>query len=557
MLTQLTIHNFRLIDTLDLIIPDQLCVVTGETGAGKSILIDALSLLMGHRADINDIRTGCASADLLAIYHTAHYPEIDKWLTEQSLNNERECIIRRVINRDGRSRSYINGRPVPLSAVKQISEQLISIHGQHQSHMLRQKEFQRLLLDQFAGNASHLHLVAQLYKQLQNGKKRLSELEQAHQQRAAHIELLNYQVDELRALNIEENEFANLEQQHQQLANATQLQQIGGQIREQLDQHAESNIVDQLNHANSKLSELASKHQTVVEISDMLQQATIIVSEASKSFENYLSDIEDDPATLNQIEHRMTTLHEAARKHKVPPHELHDRLLTLENELAALNADTEDKLKLEKELSVIAKKLSSAAEQLSQARKDAIPKLEQAVTLQINQLGLPHGRFSINLEPSETVTAHGAEQIEFMITTNPGLPAGPIKKVASGGELSRISLAIQVICSTHTTTPPTIVFDEVDVGVGGAVAEVVGKLLRQLGTQGQVICITHLPQVAAQGHAHIHVSKIQQNNMTTTEVKQLSQEETLLEIARMLGGIEISEHTIAHAQEMLDSCEVT
>ncbi len=551
MLTYLCIRNFTLIESIDLEIPPQLSIITGETGAGKSILIGALDLLIGRRATADCIRKGAEQADIAACFDITNNSDVKQWLNEHALLDDEHCLIRRVISKDGRSRSFINGRASTLSDLKTVSEQLLSIHGQHQNQLLLKKEYQLYLLDQFADSQPLQTDNQRAYHRLQSIQKRIKEQQTAQEQQHAKRALLQYQVDELTALSLLENEFQHLEQQHQMLANADQRIASSQQILTLLDTHPERNIVDDLHRAQQALELIQNDDPALKEIGDMLSNANILISEANDSLQRYIDTIEHDPQKLSTIENRLATLHQIARKHKVDPNALSSHLSQLIRELDAITQSDAAIKALETEATKTEAQLNVIAEQLSAHRRSAIPALEAAVTKHIKTLGLPHAQFAIKIVPLDKPTPHGREQIEFMISTNPGQPINPLRKVASGGELSRISLAIQVICSTKEVRPPTMVFDEVDVGVGGAVAESVGCLLRQLGEQGQVICITHLPQVAAQGHHHMHVNKIHETNNTYTKIDNLSTDEKVLEIARMLGGIEISDQTIAHAKEML------
>lgn len=367
----------------------------------------------------------------------------------------------------------------------------------------------------------------------------------------AKKELLEYQVSELEALSIEEGEYEKIEQRHKKLANSDQLTTLCHQVHQLLQ--SEAGVSDPLNRAVSLLAAYVKSDSGLKEISEMLNSADILINEASSALSHYIESIECDPQELQAVEARLSNLHTLARKHEIHPKALTDKLAEMSNELEMLSNSQQAVLALQTESNQIYIEMQSLAKTLTKKRLVAIPALETKVTEQIKQLGLPKANFKISVmsHPKE-VTAYGNESIEFMISTNPGVPESPIRKVASGGELSRISLAIQVICSTKELRPPTMIFDEVDVGVGGAVAESVGRLLRQLGGQGQVICITHLPQVASQGHHHIHVNKVHDEQRTYTEIESLNNDQKVLEIARMLGGIEISDHTIAHAKEMID-----
>lgn len=563
MLTFLSIRNYTLIESTDLEIRPELSVITGETGAGKSIIIGALGLLTGKRAHADTVRPGASQADILAIFDITINPALKEWLKERDMLNEHserdngashpeeQCLIRRVVTQEGRSRSYINGRLVTLSDMKKVSETILSIHGQHQNQMLLKKEYQLSLLDQFAGTTELQNTLQSTCHAHQSILRKIKDLTTTESHIAAKKELLEYQVSELNALSIQEGEYERIEEQHQKLANADHLADLCNQIYLQLS--SEDNLSNPIQRATSSLKAYTNADPALKEVYSMLSNADILLNEAASTLNQYIESIECDPQALQAAEARLSSLHALARKHDIPAKALHKKLTELSNELQTLINSHQTIPALQAEADQLYVKIQSIADRLTDKRNAAIPLLETKVTEQIKQLGLPKAHFKIALINTEKgVSIYGNETIEFMISTNPGLPENPIRKVASGGELSRISLAIQVICSTKELRPPTMIFDEVDVGVGGAVAESVGRLLRQLGEQGQVICITHLAQVASQGHHHIHVTKVHDEKRTYTEIESLSTDQKVLEIARMLGGIEISDHTITHAKEMIN-----
>jgi DNA repair protein RecN (Recombination protein N) len=551
-LTHIHIRDFAIVEALDLELGPGMTVLTGETGAGKSILVDALALALGDRADSASIRHGAQRAEVAVSFEVNGIAAARAWLEEQALDAGPECLMRRVIEA-GRSRGFINGRPVPLQSMKELGERLVDIHGQHEHQSLMRRDAQRALLDDYAGHATLLGELQASYRRWKTLRAERDELQQAAEGRQARLELLRYQVQELQALGLEAGEIEALHEEHGRLANAERL--LGGAqaVLARLTEAEEVNADHLITRGLGELEALRDIDARLAEACELLDAALIQVREASDSLRHYAERVELDPQRLAWVERRIDTLHELARKHRIAPEELPELLPRLEEELAALEfADTRGS-GVDEELAAALQAYRDWARQLSEGRSDAARRLAAGVTAAMQTLGMPGGCFEVALHPSDTdlPSPTGAERVELLVSANPGHPLRPLAKVASGGELSRISLAIQVIAA-HTQQVPTLIFDEVDVGIGGGVAETVGKQLRSLGERGQVLCVTHLPQVAAQAHHHLQVRKHTRPGATETGIRGLSDAERVEEIARMLGGIEITEQTVAHAREMVD-----
>lgn len=552
MLVHLSIHNYAIVEQLDLELAAGMTVITGETGAGKSIMLDALSLALGGRADSGAVRPGADRADILASFDLERIPEARQWLAERDLEGDGPCILRRVITGEGRSRAYINGAPCPLGDLKSLGERLIDIHSQHEHQSLLKTDTHRRLLDEFAGTdelARQVQLVAQRWRQTHQTLERLNST--SNEQRARH-QLLSYQLEELENLALGENELERLEQEHRTLTNAESLL---GSCRQVIDQCSESETGNALSILATSLLRLTGQHPqpgALNEAINLIASAQIQLEEAVGELNRFIDHFDADPLRLQGIEERLDSIYTLARKHRIQPPELPALQQRLQTELQGLNADDEAHEHLREELTTYKHHYEDKAQELSQRRQSAAEQLEKTVEQEMHRLGMPDGRFGIELRPSSSdePQPQGHEQIEFLVSANPGQPMKPLAKVASGGELSRISLAIQVI-TAQTSHIPTLVFDEVDVGIGGPTAEVVGQLLRQLGQRGQVLTVTHLPQVAAQGHHHLFVHKARGSSETRTAVTLLAEGPRVEEIARMLGGVDLTEESLAHARQMV------
>ncbi|MDF3935076.1 DNA repair protein RecN [Pseudomonas citronellolis] len=553
MLVHLSVHNYAIVEHLDLELAAGMSVITGETGAGKSIMLDALGLALGDRADSGVVRPGADKADILASFDVSAIAEARDWLAERDLEQDGPCILRRVITAEGRSRGYINGTPCTLGDLKALGELLIDIHSQHEHQSLLKADTHRRLLDEYAASqelARQVQLAAQRWKQTRHELDRLSR--SGDEQRARH-QLLSYQLDELDNLALGDNELQELENEHRTLSNAGALLGACRQVVDMCSESDAGNVLSVLTAALNRLTAFQSQPQALGEAVTLLSSAQIQVEEAVGELNRFVDNFDADPGRLQLLEERMDAIYGLARKHRVQPHELLELQQRLLDELEALNADDEALERLGEELAAYARHYQEKAGELSTLRRQAAPQLAALVETEMQRLGMPGGRFAIELRdaPNDEPQVNGLEQVEFLVSANPGQPLKGLARVASGGELSRISLAIQVI-TAQTSRIPTLVFDEVDVGIGGPTAEVVGQLLRRLGERGQVLTVTHLPQVAAQGHQHLFVHKERGSSETRTAVANLKKAERIEEIARMLGGVDMTKESLAHARKMVD-----
>jgi DNA repair protein RecN (Recombination protein N) len=525
--------------------------LTGETGAGKSILIDALGLALGEKADAGMIRGGCERAEVTAAFDLGHCSEARDWLAEQALDDRDDCVIRRVLVREGRARAFINGRSASGAQLRDLGDLLVDIHGQHAHQSLLRPAAQCTLLDAYGGQQRRAAEVAELHRRWRELDTRLRALTAARQQRAERMDLLRFQVQELGDLSLGEGELDALDAEQRRLANLGSLQGITAALVERL-YDGDGALRDQLGHAGSELASLADIDPRLKETRELVDSATVQVEEAASNLRQYLDDLDMDPRRLAEVEERLGRIHDLARKYRVLPEQLLATLAERETELHALEQDDQAAGTLEADRDAAFKALLDAGRALSEARRAAAERLGETVTASMQELGMAGGHFAVGLErlADAEVNANGLDSIAFQVSANPGQPLQPLAKVASGGELSRISLAIQV-ATAELGRIPTLVFDEVDVGIGGGVAEIVGRLLRRLGEARQVLCVTHLPQVAAQAHAQLRVQKQAIDGQTYTEIAPLGEDTRVDEIARMLGGTEITATTRAHAAEML------
>jgi DNA repair protein RecN (Recombination protein N) len=555
MLTHINISNFAIVEQLDLDIPNKLTVITGETGAGKSIMIDALGLALGNRAESGSVRHSADKAEVLATFDIRNNAEAQNWLQSRDLDADQECILRRVVSADGRSRAYINGTPSPIQSLKELGEMLVSIHGQHEHQSLLKKDTHRQLLDEFAGLNQQAKTVAQAYRNWQSEQQAFEHFRDHAKEMQDRADLLRFQINELDELKPQDGELAELEQEHKRLSNVDSLLSRGQQALTGLSE-GDTTAVEQTQAILHLLKDMLEEDASLKDVMEMVESARIQLEEASSSLSHYLESLDMDPQRYQELDNRISAYFHLARKHRVDPHQLADLWQTLQQELDDIDGGEEKLAKLERSATQAKASFLAAAEKLSKGRGKEAKKLNKLITGKVQPLGMPGAEFQVDLQPLEEsqYNAHGLEQVEFIVRTNPGQPAKPLNKVASGGELSRISLAIQVACAAKTNVA-TLVFDEVDVGIGGAVAQIVGRLLRELGGNNQVLCVTHLPQVAAQGHTHLHVNKQTSKSQTHTDIAELSQDEKVAEIARMLGGLKISEQTLAHAKEMIEESQ--
>lgn len=546
MLRTLAIRDFVIVDAIELEFSAGFTVFTGETGAGKSILIDALALTLGGRGDASMVREGAQKADISAEFSCNS--ATSTWLLEHDFNAEDgQLLIRRVIDNAGRSKAYINGISATAAQLRELGEYLVDIHGQHAHQSLLKSEAQRNLLDMQAGLQSQTSKVGSLYKHWRNLAKQREEFEQNAKNILQERQRLEWQVGELDKLQLKKGEWDEITQEHSRLAHAASLLE-GAQEAADTISESDHPVLSQVSALLQKLGRLEEYDNKLKPILESLESARINLQECAYALNDYLNRVELDPARLRQVEQRVENLHSTARRFHVEPEGLIYELENLRQQLAQLSGASDiESLKQQEELAFQA--YLKEAKMLSEKRQVIAGDLGLAVTNAMQDLSMAGGRFAVDLVACEP-SASGLENIEFMVAGHAGVQLRPLAKVASGGELARISLAISVITSCATATP-TLIFDEVDSGIGGAVAEVVGRLLKRLGQDRQVLCVTHLPQVASQGNQHFEVSKTQENNKTFSQINALDNKQRVEEIARMLGGLEITATTRKHARELL------
>ena len=555
MLIHLQIRDFAIIDSVELELSSGLTALTGETGAGKSIIVDAVMLAIGGRASAEMLRHGAERAEITATFDVKGDRRVRRWLDEQSLADEGgEIVLRRVIGQDGRSRQYVNGQTLPAQAVRDLGEFLIDIHGQQEFQSLVRRDTQRELVDNHGGHGELLEPVQEFaveWRRLCDERQALADMAR---DRVSRIELLRYQAGELEALNLADGEVGSLLDERSRLANSGRLAEAARNAialafdADGADAHAlAARAVTQLRNAAGLDSRLGESLR-------MLEEAVIALAESGSALGAYLESLDADPARQEFVERRVAALEDLARKHRIPADQLPGQLLELRRQLANLEQSELLLGDLEQRIAGIRSKYGAAATALSTARRTAAKRLATAVTNLMRQLGMPGGKFEIPVESDADAepAPGGVDRIEFLVSANPGQPVKPVAKVASGGELSRISLAVQV-AAAHRHAETCMIFDEVDAGIGGGVAEIVGRKLRELASRGQVLCVTHLPQVASQAHHQSRVSKLTDGRASRTTVASLGQDERIEELARMLGGVEITRKAREHAREMLKS----
>jgi len=553
MLQHLTINNYAIVDSLEIELEPGMTVITGETGAGKSIMLDALALTLGDRADREVIRGGAERADITAGFGLPEDPAVIQWLENHDFDtDENNCILRRVISRDGRSRAYINGQPTTLNNLRDLGEMLIDIHSQHEHQSLLKTATHQRLLDEYCGLQKISDQVRSIARKWRRLNEELEQIRSRAEESNAQYQLLSYQVRELEELALGEKELAELEEEHQKLSHGEESVLVNRQVLELTSENDEFNLMQSLNKAIGLLQDIPYASKQTEEAGNLLNTALIQVEEASANLKHAIDHFEIDPQRLEEIDQRLALIHNLARKHHVQPVDLPELFLKLSDDLSGLSeADVQIEL-MEEELNKLLNNYEEQAKRLSDGREKGAKKLAREINAQLGKLGMESASFSVALIrfSDSTPRGGGLEGIEFLVSTNPGQPPRPMIKVASGGELSRISLAIQVV-TAQTSSIPTLVFDEVDVGIGGGVARAVGELLRKLGDRGQVLCVTHQPQVASQGHQHLYVSKSSEKDSTATKLESLDHDARVEEIARMLGGDDVSEKSREHAKELL------
>ncbi|MGB5397059.1 MAG: DNA repair protein RecN [Gammaproteobacteria bacterium] len=555
MLTHLTIRNYAIIDQLELELGNGLTALTGETGAGKSILLGALGLVLGDRADSDSIKQGADHAEIIAEFNIDKLNNVSAWLVEKELNADDECILRRRIASDGRSRAYINSTPVTLQLLRELGEMLIDIHGQHEHQSLMKPVVQRQLLDEIAGHRELIEAVSNLFVEHKLIQEQLDHLLHASSERNHRMDLLRFQTRELDALALGSHELRELNEQHSRLANSERLTSTTQQGLDILQQNDEFNIQSSLARVLASMQQISELDESLVPVSELLNDALAQIEESISQLRHYADSLDMDASALADIEQRLQDIHDIARKHRVEPEKLVELHEQLSHELHELDHADERLEELQQRHKDLDKRYQEAAKKLSDSRKQFAQKLNKKITQSMQTLGMRGGKFEIKVSSADNkFTAHGIDNVEFNVTANAGQACKPLARVASGGELARISLAIQMITASHSKIH-SLIFDEVDSGVGGGIAEIVGQHLRTLGAGNQVLCITHLPQVAAQAHQHFRVHKQSRGKTTRTQVDELDIKQRVEEIARMLSGVEITQQSLAHAKDMISRAE--
>lgn len=552
MLTQLTVHNFAIVQQLDIELNSGMTTITGETGAGKSIAIDALSLCLGSRGEAAMVRPDCSKADISAQFNLDDNPLARQYLSEQDLELDSDCIIRRTISSEGRSRGYINGSAVPLAQLKALGQLLINIHGQHAHQGLIRQDNQLQLLDNYAGHKELLDQVKLSYRHWQSLNRELKKLQDEQQQNQAKLQLLEYQVEELDQFDLKPGEYEEIEQEHRRLANGEELQHNCHSLLQQLSDGDEFSIENAMQQAVSSMENLIDMDQQLSPLLEMMNDALIQLQESSTELRSYGENIELDPSRLAEVDERLSLAMQLGRKHNVLPQQLAEFHQQLRQELGQITGCDARIEAIQQQLLDAETQYYQAAQAVSHSRQKQADILAKLITKSMRKLGMEHGQLQIDVQQlsGQSITPMGQDQVDFLVSANPGQPLQPLNKVASGGELSRISLAIQVITAKKITTP-TLIFDEVDVGISGPTAATVGKLLRELGRSTQVLCVTHLPQVAGCGHQQLQVEKQTDGKSTHTNMRPLNRPSRIKELARLLGGNSISDHTLANAEELL------
>ena len=549
MLTDLNIHNYAIADLIELELASGMTAITGETGAGKSITLDALGLALGDRADSASVGSNGEKAEITASFDISDNIQAQSWLGDRELDNDGDCLLRRVVKRDGKSKAYINNRPATVQDMRQLGELLINIHGQHEHQALLKRDTQRQIVDDYAGNQTLASNVQATFEVWNHTRSKLENLRNASSENAAKVEFLRYQIQELEQLAVEDGELEKLEEEQKTLANAETII-VSCQQALTLCDDDDTGTETSLAQVIHLLDQLPPGNAAITESLELFNSALIQLQEGSSALSTYIDSFEADPVRLSLVEDRLSAIFEMARKHRIDAKQVPQLLSDLTTELDNLDCSEGKLAELEDLEKRQLNKLLEYCSQLTKKRKTAASKLQKAVGKQLQSLRMANCSIEFALTELEQPNQYGKESIELLITTNPAQAPQALGKIASGGELSRIGLAIQVI-TAQTTATPTLIFDEVDSGIGGAVAEVVGKLLRELGKKTQVMCVTHLPQVACQANQHFIVDKIVSKKQVQTNLQQLSETQRLEEVARMLGGVEITQQTRAHAKELL------
>lgn len=539
-------------ETLEIEFSGGTTAITGETGAGKSLVLDALGMALGDRADTGTIRHGKDRAEITATYDIQGLKDANHWLENNDFSTDDQCILRRIYTVEGRSRGYINGQSCTMQQLQQLGEMLTDIHSQHEHQSLLRRETHRTLLDDYCAATDLASQVSEDYRAWYATHKKLSDLMARSDELIARKDLLSFQVNELQQLDLDPRSLSTLEIEQQTLANAEQIMQESQSVLAICDQNEGFNIRDGLNRALSTLANLKHKPQALTNAEDLLQNGLIQIEEATREIESHIDRFEADPQRLQQVEEQLAVIFQLARKHRVNADQLAETLTILESELQSLQDGGESIEALQQQSNQLASVYQASAQKLSAVREQGSQAMAAEINQQLRKLSMEGAELIVQLNPIATgeYRANGLEEIEFVIATNPGQPHKPLAKIASGGELSRVSLAIQVVAASHSKIP-TLIFDEVDVGIGGSTADIVGQLLKTLGDRGQVISVTHQPQVAAHAHHHYRASKIIEANSAESLMVALDRQQRVDELARMLGGAQVTDQTLSHASELL------
>ncbi|MFZ9034569.1 MAG: DNA repair protein RecN [Francisellaceae bacterium] len=547
MVNYLQIKNFAIIRHSEIMFNSGMTTITGETGAGKSILLDALNVLLGARFDKTNLHPSGDTCEISAIFDIETIPAAIQWLETEALNNEpQQCIIRRMIQSDGKSRSFINGQPVTLAQIKDLSQHMISIYGQHVHHSLIEQDVQLERLDAFAGTLPNIQLMSQKFSDMHGLKKQIEQRKQKLALRQTERQLLQYQLNELTEFDLKEDEISELSQEHSHLFGAQDKIQLMQQIADILYDQDDSLIA----HID-RIKQLVDKQDDVGfnSLKENLAQASLYLTEACEEARTQQHQFSIDPERLQNIEQRLEQIHSLARKHRVDAGYLYQHIRSLEQKLEELEHEDQHLLELEQQYQQIEKDYYQFAEKISKIRHKAAIEFAKEVEAHLHKLNIPKGCFVVKLKRRQTPSAQGMDHCDFLINFNEGQQLSAISKVASGGELSRIGLAVHVV-SAKKIAPPTLIFDEVDVGISGATAEIVGKMLKRISQKAQIICITHQAQVSIYGDQQLKIAKRHEKRQTLTEIIALNEEERIAETARIIGGVNITEQTLAHAKEL-------
>jgi DNA repair protein RecN (Recombination protein N) len=552
LLLSINISNYTLVESLEIEFAQGTTAITGETGAGKSLVLDALGMALGDRADTDTIRHGKERAEITATFDINTIEAAKTWLDANDFNSDENCILRRIYTREGRSRGYINGQPSTMSQLQELGDMLTDIHSQHEHQSLLRKETHRRLLDEYANAEDLATKVASDYSAWHKVHIDLTNLLQRSDELDDRKDLLNFQVNELQQIDLTAKHLEQLELEQKTLANAEQIVQDSHNLLAICGQAEGFNLRDSLNKALSILANIEYKPDALKITEELLQGGLIQIEEAINEISHHIDRFEADPQRLQIVEEQLSAIFQLSRKHRVNPDQLETTLQTLEAELKNLIGGSENINALEEKLADLASSYEKSAKQLSSKRKAASKAMSKDINRQLQKLSMEGAELLVQLSPVNNCEyrSRGLEEIEFLLATNPGQPHKMLAKIASGGELSRVSLAIQVVAASHSTMP-TLVFDEVDVGIGGSTADIVGQLMKQLGERGQVISVTHQPQVAAHAHHHYRASKVIEDNSAESLMAPLNQQQRVEELARMLGGAKVTKQTLSHASELL------